>query len=296
MNVLKNPSRNSLGLIITIATALVFGIYPSAARAIYQDGGNIVFVILITTFSRTLALLFASLFTKEKLFSKGSDCKLSFVGGFFQACSIIGILAGTYFMPGSVVLTILFTFTLLLLVFMAIKKEIELNAINITFTVTALIGLTFVLNLYSSESFYHPAGIGLAFLAAIATAIRLYIYSKQGQKRSPIIIGAENFTITFALLLLLLFWESPELPQSSYGLLMTALACLTMAVANFGMFYGLAMLNAYRFSLIAKIEPIFTALFGVLLLNEILTISQYFGIAIVIGSLVLIQLFDKQNN
>ncbi len=296
MNLFKNLSKETLGIIICIFSAIIFGVYPPAARAVYEDGGNIVFVVLITTFARAISLYSFALFQDKKPFSSPKESKLSFIGGFFQAISIIGILGGTFYLPGAVVIIIMFTYSLMLLFFTSWKKEMKLNSINISCTIFALVGLAFVLNVFQSENNYPLVGVLLAFMAAIATFSRTYIYSFQSRTRSPITIGAENFAVTSALVLLLLFYDMPIAPKTSEGILMIVLVALSLSIGSFGMFYGIAYLNAYKFSIIMKLEPIFTALFGILLLNEVLAVSQYLGITIVIASLVLIQVFDRQKN
>jgi drug/metabolite transporter (DMT)-like permease len=62
-----------------------------------------------------------------------------------------------------------------------------------------------------------------------------------------------------------------------------------------GMFYGIAYLGSYKFSMIMKLEPVFTTIFGIVLVNDVLDNVQYAGIALVLFSLIALQLFDKQN-
>jgi drug/metabolite transporter (DMT)-like permease len=60
------------------------------------------------------------------------------------------------------------------------------------------------------------------------------------------------------------------------------------------MFYGIAALGAFQYSLMAKLEPIFTALFSVIVLNQVLGFYQYLGIVLVVGSLSAYQLLQKK--
>ena len=43
----------------------------------------------------------------------------------------------------------------------------------------------------------------------------------------------------------------------------------------------------------AKLEPIFTSLFSVWMLNEILSVHQYFGIVLVVSSLAVYQILRR---
>jgi drug/metabolite transporter (DMT)-like permease len=60
------------------------------------------------------------------------------------------------------------------------------------------------------------------------------------------------------------------------------------------MLYGVSFIGAFRWSLFARSEPLFTSLFAALILGETLASSQYAGMLVVIGSLVLYQLHEKK--
>ena len=293
MSVFKDR-RELVGVLICIASAIIFGLYPPAARGVYQDGGNITFVILVTTFSRFSGLYLLALIKNQKLFQKFTDYKTSLYAGFFQALSIIGILGGSYFMPGGVVIIIMFTYSLMLLFFSSWRGDMVLNRANILSTLTALIGLGMVLNINQYGLSYPITGIALAFMAAVATFARTYIFGQQTKSRHPLVTGAETFAVACAVLVFLIFWDFPHPPASSSGYIMITIAALSLTIGSFGMFYGIAYLGAYKFSMIMKLEPVFTTIFGILLIGDFLSPIQYFGIVLVLGSLISLQLFDKQ--
>ena len=198
-------------------------------------------------------------------------------------------------MPGAIVIIIMFSYSLMLLFFSAWRGEIKLNTANILSTFVALLGLGMVLNINSYGFSYSLVGIALAFMAAIATFARTYIFGQQSKNaRHPLVTGTETFAVASIVLLLLLFWELPDIPQSTFGYLMTATAALSLTIGSFGMFYGIYYLGPYKFSMIMKMEPIFTIVFGIILIGDFLAVSQYVGIAIVLTSLISLQLFDKQ--
>ena len=111
----KTTKNKTLGIFVTLATAIAFGAYPPAVRAIYADGGNAVFILLVTTFARALALyLFCVLFHKP-IFKTKKDIKITIIGGFLQALGIFGVFSALTYLPGAVVIIIVFTHTLMLL-------------------------------------------------------------------------------------------------------------------------------------------------------------------------------------
>lgn len=281
------------GLLVGICTAAIMGLYPPMAKAVYEDGGNIVAVVLVTTFFRMIGMCLFSAIYREKPFKNMSESKLSLYGGILQAISVIGILGGTYFLPGAVVITIMFSHGFMLLLYSAWRGDISLNSVNISCTIIALVGLAFAMNAFSQSS-YSIVGILLSFMAAFATFARVYLFGFQSKSRSFLVVGAETFIVAFTVLLFMLIWEIPILPDTTYGMSMLIGASLSLTVGSFGLFYGISVMGAYNFSMIMKLEPIFTAFFGVLVVGSILEVSQYLGILIVVGSLIALQVLDKK--
>jgi len=84
-----------------------------------------------------------------------------------------------------------------------------------------------------------------------------------------------------------LFFQMPRLPATLTGDAYVLLSCLSFTFGTFFMFWGISLLGSFQYSLMCKIEPIFTSIFSVLLLNEVLSAHQYGGIALVLASLLL---------
>lgn len=282
------------GILIAVASAVAFGLYPPAARAVYADGGNAVFVILLTTFMRALALALFCAATRRRLFKTLSDTRQAASGGFFQALSILGIFASLQYLPGPVMIIIVFSHTLMLLFFLAWKGEVRLDASTVAVTVSALAGLALVLDLWSVKETGSLIGMALAFMAALATVSRMYIYGRQTRERNPAVVGAETFIFAtlFALFVLVAGW--PALPQSAAGYLWAGLAAGSLTAGTFGMFYGIALLGSFRFSMFLKLEPVFTSLFSALLIHDMLKGSQYAGIGLVTASLAIFQFLEHR--
>lgn len=286
--------QEKIGTIVCLATAVIMGFYPPTAKMAYDDGANIAFVVLFTTTIRFLSLYGFAKLQRQSLFKSPRDKKLGFWAGAFQAISVIGILGATYYIPGSIVIIIMFTYSLMLLFFSAWRGQYSLNTTNVTMTFIALFGLGLVLDIFQQNSDLNMIGIGLAIISAFATFGRVYIFGIHDKDKSPAVTGAETFMIAVLILGMLSLWQNPIPPETVYGWMMVSFSALSLAIGTFGIFYGVALLGSYRFSMIGKLEPIFTALFGLLLLSEVLNLTQYFGMLIVILSLISLQIFDKQ--
>lgn len=287
--------NDKLGILVSIVSCALLGIYPAASQAAYTDGANAVFVLLATTFIRLAMLTGLCFFLRLRLFENWQHTKAAIYGGFWQAVAGIGIMTSLLYIPGPVMIIVILSHTLMLLFFMAWRREIQLNALVLLSTVTALFGLTFVVDIWNTQPVSNWIGIALAFMVAIAAVNRLYVYGVQMKTRNPAVVGAESFVFAMLFVLPILLWQMPQLPVGGEGWGWTLLSGLSLSLGGgYGMFYGIALLGSFRWSLFAKMEPIFSSLFSVLILGQYLKTSQYAGILLVIGSLVVYQLISSR--
>jgi len=286
--------KETLGVLIALGSAAVFGLYPPATRGAYADGVNQAFIILFTTFWRTASLTLFCLGTKRPFLRKKENIKNGISNGFFQTASTVGILGAMQFLPGPVVITIVFSYTLMLYLFLVFKGEEKLNLQTLIPVFLAFIGLSLVVNVQDKLEEVSLPGLCLAFMAAIATATRVYAYGNVLKKNDPAVIGAETFIFTLLFCSLLTFYQTPLLPQSTMGWVWSGSSAAALSLGTFGMFYGISMIGAFKFSLFIKLEPVFGAIFSVILIGEKLNPTQYLGMATVILSLLVYQVLQHR--
>lgn len=290
----QNLTRFQQGTIIAVLSAIMFGLYPAATRAFYADHGNVALAVIISSWIRAASLTGYCAFRRVPLFPTKAITRQAIIGGLFQTISVLGILGGCAFIPGPVVLIILFTHTLMLLFFMAVRGEIKLDALNSLSALMALIGLVFVVDLWGQHDVKNWWGVALAFMAALATVSRLYVYQHQLVGRDSAAVGAENFIFCAFFSLIIAAVQTPQMPAGWYGWFWIFMASASLSLATFGMFYGISLLGSFQWSLFSKIEPIFTSLFSIFILGEYLKPSQYAGMVLVLGSLVFYQWFSQK--
>jgi drug/metabolite transporter (DMT)-like permease len=282
--------KKATGLLATAAAAAAFGVYPSAAKLAYANGANACFVIICTTFARAFVLL-AQCWLSGRNVVPLADCrKAVLAAGLLQAISVFGIIGSLAYLPGPVTIVILFTYVFMLLVYLSLRGELQINALSSAVTLSALAGVSFVVNVWDTHDSVSTAGVVLALVAALTTMFRLRILGRQLADRDPLEIGAGVMTIAAVCTLLLIPVITPAPPQTAAGFYWLLIACTFLAAGTVGMFYGIAHLGAFDYSLMAKTEPVFTALFAVLILSEVLKASQYLGMVLVLGSLLVYQL------
>ena len=291
----ESKRKTRIGLAISVFAAISFGLYPAAAKAAYVNGANVVAVIIATTFARAISLLVYCLLTGKPIVPEAKYLRNSLTGGFCQALSIFGIIGSLNYIPAAVTIILMFTHTIMLMLFMGYRKELVLNSRMIISTLSALFGVSLVVNLWGGSYQLNPIGIGLAIVAAFATASRLYLFGKEVLLQHPIVVGSQVFSTAAFCTLLFCFYQLPVFPAHAIGYWWIGVCAFSLVIGTFGMFYGIALLGSFQWSLMAKLEPVFTALFAFLVLEETLAPQQYFGIFLVIASLVSYQYVAKRN-
>jgi len=287
-------SKRYRGLLVGLFAALVFGLYPAAAKATYAQGANAVFVVIFTTFARAMSLVAFCLLTGKKLRPNAKQRNTALSGGACQAFSIFGIIGSLAFLPAAVTITLMFTHTLMLMALMAYRAELPFTISILLSALFSLLGVSFVVDVWQSSGTLDVRGVALAFLAALATTLRLYLYGKEVLQNHPAVVGAQVFSVASICTLLLCLFEDPIAPINAVGFFWLTLCALTLILGTFAMFYGIALLGSFQWSLMAKLEPLFTALFAFIVLGESLRLSQYFGMLLLLGSLAFYQLYARR--
>lgn len=293
MNLISEPFRYRVETIfIMLSTSLLSGLVTPAVRGSYSEGANVILIILLTTIVRAISLSVYCFVIGEKFFINRVEFINSSLGGFIQALSIVGIMWAMFYLPGPVAVTIVFLHSLLLLFFLCFKGEIIVNKWIVAVTLLCLIGIAFVVDIFSVSPVAEGIGYILAFMAALTTAWRLYIFGKLTQLKNPAVVGAETFIWASVFLIPLMFYQTPLLPNTTMGYVWVALSVVASSLASIMMFFAIGRLGGFYYSLYNKLEPVFAAIFSVLLIGEVLSFSQYMGIFIVIASLVSYQIWS----
>lgn len=287
---LKNATR---GVLLTLLVAVSWGLYPPAAKMAYEDGANWSFLLVVTLFFRALGLVLTCLCRGKSLLPPAGDRAPAVAGGFFQALTTFGIIASLRYLPGPITVVVVLTHTTMLLLYLAYRGESRLTPLSVSTTVSALLGISFVVDVWSTVDGANAIGISLALLAAVATTTRFYVFSKQVQHTDPAALGARVFSIAFLFTLLSFLVEAPVPPASAMGLVWVGICSLALALGTIWMFFSIALIGAFQFSLLIKLEPLFTSIFSIFIVNEVLSLSQYLGMGLVISSLLIYQYFDR---
>lgn len=277
------------GYILIFLAALAYSLYPSGARLSYQHGANPTFLIVATTLARTCALVWAARVAGAPLREISTGLSGAFGAGLLQALTIVAIMCSLDYLPGPVMCTILFTHTLMLLGILYLRGEATVSWLAVGSSVVALVGIALVVDVLHNLSGSSGVGVLWAALAAVCSANRLYMYGKQVERGAAEVVGARAFIVASACMPLVALWETPQIPHTVRGVVGVLLASFSLASGTVLFFIALKKIGSFRSSLMLKSEPIFNVITAWLILGERLSFTQYLGIALVMGSLIVYQ-------
>ncbi|MDD3182711.1 MAG: DMT family transporter [Alphaproteobacteria bacterium] len=286
-------SKTKAGLALAVFSAIIYGFCPAPARAVYADGANAIFVVLIAITVRAVLMGTYCLYKKLPLFAAQTNWKRTIASGFLQALSVFGTMSSLLYLESALTWIILFSHPMIILLIQSWRDKQRLSPLTFGLTGAAFLGLTFVLDVWSTHSDLNSLGVALACLGGLSTAARTYIYGKQLSSLSPFVVGAENYVIGLFFLLFLLLWKQPVPPQSLIGFLWLSVSLASMIIGSFCTFVGIAKMGAFRWSLLSKMELVFVTLFSTVFFGEVLKTSQYLGIVFVLACLVAYQFSEK---
>ncbi len=140
-------------------------------------------------------------------------------------------------------------------------------------------------------------GVLLALLNALIVAVYFIINSRLLKGRSSVVEGsALNVTGALLLLLLILVLQARPVTMVAGSAQIASLVALALFGTVMPVFFltaGIQKLGPARASILGTVEPILTALFAALFLNETMGPMQWVGAGFIIGSVVLLQVGDR---
>ena len=287
-------NKHQKALLLSIFISLIYGIYPSFVKLSYQEGAKASAVIILTSFIRVLFFLLS--LNKEQfgqIFAKKSRL-ISLKGGIFQFISTFSITLSLTYLSPPVMITVFFSYTFMFMIYLVLKKELQITLQLVLSLIAALFGISLVVGLWNQENHLTYQGILLVLLAGFVTFKRLYLFGKEVQKEDPNLVGARIFLVLFLFTPLSLFIS--DFGYLNYrSIIYIVIAGSSLGLASLLMLYAIRDLGSFRFSIVTKTEPVFTAIIAAIFLGDILDPSNYVGIFITVFSIAYYQYYEHKN-
>lgn len=286
-------NKMAKGYILSITSAVIYGLMPLMAKYIYADGVNAVTLVFLRNFLALPSLALIT-FVKHRSFKIPLNelPKLSLLS-FFGCCITPILLFSSYnYMATGTATVFHFIYpTLVVLVgIIFLKKKVPLGTI-----ISVALCFVGICMFYNPSEPFSLTGSAFAFSSAVTFAIYVTVLSGYNSKKVTglllsFYVAAISSVITFVICL---FTGSLAFPKTLNGWLLCALFAFlvtTLAVVFFQ--NGALIIGGEKTSILSALEPITGVVVGALVFKETITLAVAVGSAFVVGASILIAVSD----
>ncbi len=272
------------GMLFALVTACGLGAITTQAKLVYADGGNALTLMLLRFLASTLIFATILLARRASLRVAPRDRLPLAALGLVWSGAMICYLRSVETLSVSLAVLILYLYPLLVLAYSLLRRELAPSAALIALFAGAFAGLC--LALAGGELRLAPAGLLLAAAASAGAAFTFVCGARVAPRMPPLLM---TFWINAAGLLLILPLAIGQFawPTGVDGLIALAAATGFYIVAILSQFEALARLPAARAAFLLNLEPVVSILLARLVLDEVLSVTQWSGVILVVSMILL---------
>ena len=207
-----------------------------------------------------------------------------FLVGLIWSSAMICYLLSVERISVSLAVLIFYTYPLQVLIFSIFKRQVQASGLLVCLFTCAFLGLYLALS--GGELTIDSRGIMLASLASCGAAFTFVCGARVAPMMSPLLMTFWVNAVGLVIILPLMPGQL-ALPESMSGNIPLITATLIYLVAILSQFQALARLPAARAAFLLNLEPVVSILLAFLVINELLSTTQWAGVVLVIGVVLL---------
>ena len=216
--------------------------------------------------------------------------QLLLIGGIGQALITYASLYALEYISVGPLAFLFYTYPAWVALLAAVRRTERLTLIRVIALSMALLGVTVIIRAPTAEKL-NPIGVGLALASALLYSVYLPAL-EHAQADVPALLATFLLVAGAAVSFILaaLFTGNLYLPDGAPVWANIFLLALVSTVIAFStLIKGLAVLGPVRTAIIATVEPFFTAILGVLVLHDQLTLTTLAGGTLIATAVLLVQ-------
>jgi drug/metabolite transporter (DMT)-like permease len=274
---------------MVLVSSFLVAIVPNFSKLAYQSGASVPLVIAGRYAIMALLLGLMLAYRRRSVFTSRRVLRLCLIGGIATAFMSFGVLSAITRIDLSLVILIFYLHPILIAWFGHLRGTYALNRVRLICCALILVGLAFALSV--SWARLDAMGVALAFIGACGAAGLLVANGEAVGEGGTVIV---NFYTAIAALVpacaIGLAIGPLDLPGTGtgwFGLLGTGAAmCIGLAL----FFAAIPPIGLVRATMITVAEPVFAILLAMVLFGEHLSAIQWFGVAVVVAGLLLLEM------
>jgi drug/metabolite transporter (DMT)-like permease len=298
-----NANMKKKGNTLVILAAFFYGINVVISKTAYNEGANPMFVLAMRFLIASTLLWGYSLASggRQKVHASRAQLKTLFIiGGIVYAGFSIVYYNSINYIPVSLASVIFYLYPVIVNLFMVRVLKERMVPKQLFALIMATVGC--VLMVWSPVSQFNTFGILLAFGACLSFSTHLILL---GSRFSENLSTMDSLTVTTyittaatvtlmaaALVTGNLQWSVT--PKAWAAILASAI--FSTFLSNLLFFAGIRETSSSRAAILCTFEPVVSVALGVILLREILTPLQFFGITMIIIAVIIINMLKSKDN
>ena len=290
----SDAARLRIGLAVLLFSTVAFGINNVLARWSYDHGTNVLTLLVARTTVALLAVgMYLSFMKLWRRFAR-SDLPVLAVAAFGFTAGTVLLLESFYFLPVSLAILLFYLFPIIVALIYLTTGEERLTPIGWIGIIAAFFGLALALEVFNGFEL-NAVGVVLSTGAALCLAINIVSTHRLMRRVPGIVVTFWLFAISQLVFVVgMVAVVGIALPNRGEGVLVFSAAVVAGPIAIITFFVGLSLAGGTRTALVMNAEPLTTILFAAAILGEALGWLQYTGAAIVVASIVLVNLAERR--
>lgn len=276
-----------------ILSAFFFSLAATTAPYFYGVGGG-VFLLLSVRYVSTF--IFASILNKspKKIKSKATHIRLILIS-IFQAIFIASYMYSISLIPLSLAVVVIYTFPIITFFVNSILKSRSIDFLSAAALLVSLFGIWILVQGDSSN--WNLWGVFWGLIASLAQ-VTVNILSRHKSVESG--WGLIQYIMVLPSVVFVLIYfivtSEPITSVSSEMLLWSILSAMGMTGGIYFFFRSISIIGPVRTSNVMYLEPIFTIILGVILLQDMLGMNQWLGMFIIFTATISLERWGKKYN
>ena len=281
------------GVLLTITSAVLFGLNPLLSKMVYRVGCNAATLALArVTFGALFFLGLHCVTCKATLRLRRQEVKKLWTCAIGYALTPVCLLTSYNYLSTGLATIIHFVYPVFVLLGCVLFQSEKLNRVKTLCCGLCLMGL---LSFYTPGGQVNPIGVGIDLISAIAFASYIIALNFSGLLDMP------HFKLSFWLNCIsiviigavVLLSNQFSLPKTAQGWAIMLLYAGVAAAAVWTFQVGNQLVGPQSASLLSTFEPLTSVIIGVIVYSEPITVRSAAGIAFILVSAILLS-FTKE--